>query len=327
MSISVPAIVFAEKNKVEVQDVEIPDPGPDDIGVRTLYSGVSIGTELWILKQIYWDASFPCVSGYQKVGVVDAVGSNVSEYREGDVVFLRTTQFANGIRSSWGGHTGYSVNAAADPYMFKLPDGLDDRLGALLIMAAVGYHGAAEVMPIEAGQWVGVIGVGMIGQFSVQTARLLGAKVIAVDLQDNRLAWARDFADAVIINPQSADVQAEISRHCPDGLDAVIDTSANANIINQSFHWLKNQGRYCFQGYYPNETPLDLLYPHVKELVFYNPTDITPEGAQTCAQNIANGKMEMQALVSRHTALADAPKVYDKLLEDANSEMGIIVEW
>ena len=319
--------MFTEKNKVEIRDIEIPEPGPDEIGVRTLYSGISIGTELWILKQLYWDAEFPCVSGYQKVGVVETVGRDVTNYHSGETVFLRTTKLSGGIRSSWGGHTGYSVMPASDPCMFALPKGLDSRLGSLLVMPAVGYHGAAEVMGIEKETWVAVIGVGMIGQFSAQTAHLLGGKVIAIDLSNERLALAEKHADAIGINPSNADVKSEIEKYCPDGLDAVIDTTANEEIINQSFHWLRNKGNYCFQGYYPEKTSLDLLYPHVKELVFYNPTDITPEGLYACAEYLANGQMEMAALVTRHSPLADAPSVYDRLLEDSNNELGIIVDW
>jgi propanol-preferring alcohol dehydrogenase len=319
--------VFAAKNKVEVRDVKIPDPGPDEIGVRTLYSGISIGTELWILKQRYWDAEFPCVSGYQKVGVVETAGPEVTNYRQGDTVFLRTTKLSGKIRSSWGGHTGYSVMPAADPYMFKLPEGLDCALGSLLVMPAVGYHGAAEVMGIGKGEWVAVIGVGMIGQFSAQTAHLLGGNVIAIDLSDERLALAGRYAGAIEINPSQTDVKSEIERHCPDGLDVVIDTTSNEEIINQSFHWLRQKGKYCFQGYYPDKTALDLLQPHIKELVFYNPTDSSPEGAYACGQHLATGKMEMQAMVSCHTSLTDAPRVYDRLVQDSNSEMGIFIEW
>jgi hypothetical protein len=48
LSITAASIVFAGKNKVEIWIIGIPDPGPDEIGVRTLYSGISIGTKLWI---------------------------------------------------------------------------------------------------------------------------------------------------------------------------------------------------------------------------------------------------------------------------------------
>ena len=84
----------------------------------------------------------------------------------------------------------------------------------------------------------------MIGQFSAQTAMLEGARVIAIDLIDDRLKFAAKYADAVTINPKNIDVEAEIKKLYPDGLDAVIDTSSNTNIINQSFKWLKPKGKY-----------------------------------------------------------------------------------
>ena len=327
MSKTTSAIVFIDKNKVDICDIALPNVGSDEIGVRTLYSGVSIGSELWVLTGKFLDTQYPCVAGYQKVGIVEEVGYAVNNYRLGDIIFLRSTKIASDIFSSWGGHTGYSVVSALAPYMFKLPRGLENHLAALLVLPAVGYHGVAEVMGVEKDQWVAVIGVGMIGQFSAQTAHLLGAKVIAIDLCDDRLLFAQNHANAPGINPSKTDVEAEILRHCRDGLDAIIDTSSNSDIINQSFHWLKNKGRYCFQGYYPEKTSLDLLQPHIKELVFYNPIDSTPEGAYACAQYLAAGKMEMESMVSCRTSLENAPGVYDRLIEEPNSEMSIIVEW
>jgi hypothetical protein len=125
MSIHCRSVVFAGPKKVEIRDIDLPDAEANDVVVRTLYSGISAGTELWILTGRYWNAEFPTLPGYQKVGVVEKVSSNVTGYSVGDVVFLRSTRLAPGVVSHWGGHTEYSVVSADEPEMFKLPEGLD----------------------------------------------------------------------------------------------------------------------------------------------------------------------------------------------------------
>jgi len=321
------AVVFTGPRRVEVETIELPEMGEDEIGVRTLYSGISAGTELWLLTGRYWNAEFPTIPGYQKVGVVEAVGGEVKDYAVGDLVFLRFTRLMPGTVSHWGGHTSYSVISADEPELFKLPDGLDPVEGSLLCMPAVGYHGAAEVMPIREGERVVVIGLGMIGQFSAQTAQLQGASVIGLDLIDSRLDLAARYAGATTINPSRQDASAEIKKLCPDGVDAVIDTSANVDVVNESFEWLRPGGRYCFQGYYPDRTELDLLWPHINEIVMYNPTNCTPEGERQCARYLLEGKMHIKSLISHVVSVDEAPGMYEMLLDRPREAMAVVLDW
>jgi 2-desacetyl-2-hydroxyethyl bacteriochlorophyllide A dehydrogenase len=327
MSINCDCLVFTDKNKTEVRKLTLPDVGKGEIGVKTLYSGVSIGTELWILTGKYWGIKYPNVPGYQKVGRVDKVGAGVTNYQEGDIIFLRTTKIFSNIEPMWAGHTSYSIISADDAYIFKLPEGIEPVEASLLVLPAVGYHGAIEVMPINKNENIAVIGVGMIGQFSAQAAMLAGAKVIAVDILNDRLQFASKYANAATINPAETNVESEIKKLCPNGLDAVIDTSANPKIINESFQWLKTKGKYCFQGYYPNETNVDFLWPHIKELVMYNPTDSTPQGAAKCAQYIADGKMNIKEMITTTISFEQAPELYNKLLSGNKQIMSSVIKW
>src|SRR6266487_4008286 len=80
MSVRAAAIVFAEPGRVEIRPVDIPDVGPDEVGVRTAYSGVSQGTERWLLTGRYnragedVAANYPCYPGYQAAGIVERTG-------------------------------------------------------------------------------------------------------------------------------------------------------------------------------------------------------------------------------------------------------------
>ncbi len=85
-------MVFTAPGKIEVREIELPDMEEEDILIRTLYSGISIGTEGWILMNKYKDVKYPLSSGYQKTGVVEKVGAEVKGVKPGDRMFLRTTR-------------------------------------------------------------------------------------------------------------------------------------------------------------------------------------------------------------------------------------------
>jgi 2-desacetyl-2-hydroxyethyl bacteriochlorophyllide A dehydrogenase len=327
MGIQTRAVVFTKPGEVEVQPIELPEPDPGEVVVRTLFSGISPGTELWSLTGKYWSTVFPTIPGYQKAGVVERVGPKVSNLAEGDVIFLRFSKVPPGTNIEWAGHTGHSVVSADDPEVFRLPEGLAPEQASLLCMVAVGYHGAAEVMPVHTGETVIVIGLGLIGQFSAQTAALRGAKVIAVEPVAGRLALAATYARAVPVNPAKEDPTEAIRALCPDGADAVIDTSANPDAVNASFHWIRDKGRYCLQGYYPGMTSLDLLWPHAKELTFYNPTNVTPEGEKHCAQLLADGTMHLGPMITHVKPAEEAPAMYDMLLNRREEGFGVVLDW
>ncbi len=327
MSISSRAVVFTGPKQVEIRKIKLPELADGDVLVRTLFSGISAGTELWQLTARYFCTKFPIVPGYQKIGVVERVGGKVTNYKAGDRVYLRFTKTEPEDRIEWGGHTELSVIPADEPELFKVPAALDAAQGSLLCIGAVGYHGAAEVMPVAAGEWVIVIGLGMIGQFSAQTAALRGAKVIGVDLLDGRLKLAAELAGAITVNPSKPDIVAVLKQHCPKGADAAIDTTAHVETINDSFKWLRQGGRYCFQAYYPDRTSIDLLEPHIKELVMYNPTNCTVAGEKFSAEAIASGKLRMKELIT-HVVKADkAPGAYEMLLNRRQEAMGVAIDW
>ena len=79
------AVVFPEPKRVEVREMDVPDVAPEQVGIRTTFSGISQGTERWALTGRYghydvdYSAYFPCSPGYQAAGVVEEVGSDVTD--------------------------------------------------------------------------------------------------------------------------------------------------------------------------------------------------------------------------------------------------------
>ena len=315
-------VVFTAPYKVEVWDIEVPEPGPEDLLVRVLYSGISVGTEGWILKNGYKGVTYPLVTGYQHCGVVERVGSKVEGIREGELVFGSHGRLVGDVRSMWAGHLSHAVQAASQ--VIKVPEGVLPEEAALGIMPAVPWHGI-QMTGIDPGDLVVVIGLGLVGQFACQLARTKGGTVIATDILEKRRNLAMECGTDIVLDPRKDDVNAQVKSVKEAGADVIIDTSANADAVNASFEWIRRDGRYCLQGYYSGMTPLDLFLPHVKQITFYNPTGY--EGVPTMFSYIAKGSVQAKPLITHYIAAEEAPKAYDLMLNSPQEAVGMVLRW
>jgi 3-hydroxyethyl bacteriochlorophyllide a dehydrogenase len=115
------AVVFTAPNTVEYRPVTCPEPGPRDVVVRVTHSWISNGTEGSYLRgeRIAGDTArragdpwpFPIVAGYQKVGLVEWIGEQVTDIVVGETVFSAMGR-VEGMFSSLGGHVSPSVRAS-----------------------------------------------------------------------------------------------------------------------------------------------------------------------------------------------------------------------
>ncbi len=314
-------VVFTGPEQVEVRDVDLPKPGPKDVLIKVLYSGVSIGTEGWILKNGYKGVTYPLVTGYQHCGVAEQVGAEVADFREGDLVYCGSSR-VEGIRPMWAGHVSYSVQDAAG--LIKVPAKVLPEEAALGVMPAVPWHGI-QMTGINPGDLVVVVGLGLVGQFAVQLARTKGATVIATEVLEKRRELARQCGAEFVLDPRTEDVDARVKAVKPAGADVIIDTSANASAVNASFEWIRRDGRYCLQGYYSGLTCLDLFLPHVKQMTFINPTGF--EGIATMFDYIDRGLIQAKPLITHCFDGEDAAHAYDLMLRAPQETVGIVLRW
>lgn len=141
------AVVFRSPNEVAFQDVTCPDPKEDQVVVRVTHSWISNGTEGSYLRgeRIDGDTAwregdshpFPIVAGYQKVGLVDWVGSEIDDLKKGDSVFVTVSE-VDGMFEPRGGHVSPSVSGRGA--VLKLPPRSDLLAYAGLALTEVGYN-------------------------------------------------------------------------------------------------------------------------------------------------------------------------------------------
>ena len=289
MSQTVKGVIARSKGaEVELVDVVVPDPGPNDVIVRVQACGVC-HTDL-----AYRDGGindeYPFLLGHEAAGVVETVGDRVSHVAEGDYVVLNWRAVCGECRACKRGQLEYCFNPHNASKPMTLTDGTeltpalgigafidktlvhegqctqvdpsaDPAVAGLLgcgVMAGIGA--AINTGKVTRGQSVAVIGCGGVGVAAIAGARLAGAcEIIAVDIDDTKLEWAKDFGATHTVNSASSDPVGAIRELTGGfGADVVIDAVGRPETYEQAFYARDLAGTVVLVGVPTPEMRLEL---------------------------------------------------------------------
>lgn len=334
MSKQAPAVVFVEPNRVELWDMEIAEPGPLDVGIRTVFSGISQGTERLSLSGLYNQMGeniptfYPCSPGYQAAGVIDIVGEKVRDLKVGDLVFAQGTRFSD---TSWkypgpcmASHAGYIV--AHRDSVTPLPPDVDMAGASLYQMAAVSFHGT-RLANISAGELVVVLGQGVIGQMSAQAARLKGARVITADIIPLRVELSGRYSSDRAVNVAEENITDVVLTESLAGADVVIDTTGSARLVAQCVELVRREGRICLQGYYPEKVTFDFHSTHLKRLTVVFPCGWDNEEQTHLSEHLLAGRIKISPLITHRVPYREAAQAYKWIMEEPEQSLGIVLDW
>ncbi|WP_295045104.1 alcohol dehydrogenase AdhP [uncultured Paracoccus sp.] len=277
MAKTMKAAVVREFGKpLTIDEVPIPEPGPGQIQVAIKASGVC-HTDLhaaegdWPVRP-----NPPFIPGHEGVGFVSAVGAGVRHVKEGDRVGVPWLYSACGFcKHCLGGwetlcesqqNTGYSVNGGfaeyvvADPnYVGHLPGNVDFAEIAPVLCAGVTVYKGLKVTETKPGDWVVISGVGGLGHMAVQYAKAMGMKVAAVDIDEGKLALARELGATVTVNAMTEDPVARIRKETDGGAQGVLVTAVSPKAFQQAVGMVGRGGTVALNGLPPGDFPLDIF--------------------------------------------------------------------
>jgi S-(hydroxymethyl)mycothiol dehydrogenase len=267
MTVKVRGVVAARKGApVELTTVLVPDPGPGEALVRVQACGVC-HTDLHYREGGIGE-DFPYLLGHEAAGVVEAVGGDVTDVAPGDFVILNWRAVCGECRACQRGRPWYCFNTHNAKQKMTLADGtpLSPALGigafadktlvaagqctkvnpaiapatAGLIGCGVmaGIGAAINTAGVTRGDSVAVIGCGGVGDAALLGAWLAGAKtIIAVDVDDRKLEWAKDFGATHTINSRNIDPVEGIRELTGGfGADVVIEAIGRPQTYEQAFN-------------------------------------------------------------------------------------------
>jgi len=252
------AVVTSFGAPLEIQDREIPEPGPGEVLVRIEASGLC-HTDIhaahgdWPVKP-----TPPFVPGHEGVGIVEKLGTGVTERHVGERVALPWLGYACGTcRHCIGGwetlclnqrNTGYSIDGgfaeyavASAAFATPVPEGVSSRDAAALTCAGVTTFKAVKVAHVQPGDTVAIFGVGGLGHLALQYARISGALTVAVDITDDKLAMARDLGADHLVDVRQGDPAEAIQRL--GGADVAVALAVSSESFDQAYRSLRRGGR------------------------------------------------------------------------------------
>lgn len=266
MSQQVRGVVARGKGQpVGIETVTIPDPGPGEAVVRIQACGVC-HTDLHYRKGAIND-DFPFLLGHEAAGIVEAIGDSVTNVVPGDYVVLAWRAPCGTCRSCRRGRPWYCFDSANAAQPMTLSDGtaLSPALGigafvektlvaasqavkidprarpeaAGLIGCGVmaGFGAAVNTGAVGRGDTVAVFGCGGVGDAAIAGAAIAGARtIIAVDLDDRKLEWARRFGATDVVNAGATDpVEAVRALTGGFGADVVVEAVGRPETYRQAF--------------------------------------------------------------------------------------------
>ena len=298
-------------------------PQANEIKTRTIYSGVTNGTERNnMLGGNYSrpDHELPSNEGYQSVGEVIALGPDVSDLSLGDLVFIGAH---SGTQRSPAGHVEF-VTIAEDDLVLKLPDDIDPVHAALFGMGGVAMRSCRNA-ELRMGDRVLVVGgAGCIGQMAAQIATVMGAGVTIGDVAGRRL----ELAHAICAAEEVVDVSGDgWDRDIGEGaFDAVIDFAGVPGMEDKLIMSVRLQGRVILvAGRW--EVNYTFRTGQGQEITIKQNSHFDRDDLQNLCRLVGRGLVQIAPLIQDVLPSAEAPRIYATLRDDSSQLMGTVFEW
>ncbi|MCG7387940.1 alcohol dehydrogenase AdhP [Pantoea sp. ACRSB] len=269
------AVVKAFGEPLIIEQVPVPEVGPGQVLVKIAATGVC-HTDLhaaegdWPVKP-----TLPFIPGHEGVGEVVAKGPDVTHLKLGDRVGIPWLYSACGhcehCLDSWETlclsqkNAGYSVNGSFAEYCLAdanyvgiLPDNVGYAEIAPILCAGVTVYKGLKMTDTRPGQWVVISGIGGLGHMAVQYAVAMGLNVAAVDIDDEKLAFAQRLGASVVVNARNED-PAQVFRNAFGGAHGVLVTAVSPKAFEQAIGTLRRGGTMVLNGLPPGKFDLSIF--------------------------------------------------------------------
>jgi len=330
-------IVFTEVGKAEYQEFEVPPLKDDQVLVKVKYTLISAGTEKSVLRgdpNSAASSGFPRLEGYSAVGIVEKTGAKVVSVSVGDRVFVE-----------YGGHKSHIVKSVKQVY--KIFDTVSFEEAVFTKVASFPLAAVRRSM-LEIGESVVIVGLGMLGLFGVQFAKISGGMpVIAVGNRDIRRQKAADFGAHYVFSPDDPDLTKKIQeitqrKSLIKGANVVIETSGSEDGLIKCLEYTATRGRVMLNGcnrvmtkpidfyQYVHKKGVNLIGVHGQTRLPYNsaPGNWTAKRDYfTVLGLLEDGRLDAKSMISEYASPYDCTEVYDRLLHDRNFPLGVMFDW
>lgn len=265
-----------------LSDVAMPVPGPGELLVKVAACGVC-HTDVhavdgdWPVKP-----KLPFIPGHEVVGHVAALGSGVTNFKEGDAVGVAWLHDACGACEYCGTgwetlcasqhNTGYSVNGGYAEYMIanasyavRVPAALNLIEAAPILCAGVTTYKGIKETDTRPGDWIAISGLGGLGHVAVQYAKAMGLHVLAIDVSEDKLTLARKLGADLALNASAPELVGDVAKTI-GGVHGALVTAVSPPAFAQCLALLRPKGTMSLVGLPPGSFPLPIFDVVLKRL-------------------------------------------------------------
>jgi len=361
--------ILIKKGKAIVDEIPAPMVSSGNILVKVAYSCISAGTEMVgikssgqtiiqralrqpqnikkglnmikqkgilktknVLKSTF-ESGTP--TGYSASGTVVEVGAQIKDIKIGDLVACAGAGYAN--------HAEY-IEVPRN-LVVKIPKDLCFKKASTVTLGSIAMQGVRRA-EVKLGENIAIIGMGILGQLASQMVTAAGARVIAIDLDDRRLAITQTNGAKHILNPTKEDIVDEVIKITEGyGVDSVIITAATSSNepLAQAFQMCRKKGRVILVGVVGMEINREDMYK--KELDFYISTSYCPgrydgidypyhyvrwtenRNMQEYLKMLSEGKIKLNNTIEKVYEIEEATKAYQEFEKEENKPLIILLKY
>jgi len=345
-------VVFTGERELELMEFPDPTPGPGEVVLEMKASGMC-GSDLHQYRRSRSGGSSgglpvnpdPVIAGHEPCGIVAAVGPGVGEAQAtpGQRVMVhhyKGCTVCGHCRSGWsqlcqeepvkvygnnahGGHAPYLKVPAFT--LVPLLDELSFVTGAAISCGTGTAYGALRRLKLSGNDTIAIFGQGPVGLSATQLAKAMGARVIALDIGEERLARARAFGADETVNPRSNDPVGAIKDLTHGyGAETTLDTSGTPEGRIAAVRAAKVWGTTCFVGERNNVTidvSPDMLR---KQLTIVASWTFSSIGQAECARFVSDRGIDVEGLFTESWRLDQAEEAY-KLFDTQTTGKGVFL--
>ncbi|WP_416139208.1 zinc-dependent alcohol dehydrogenase family protein [Halomonas sp. HK25] len=339
------AIVFFGEKKLGVVEYPDPIPGPNDVIVKIKASGMC-GTDLHQYRGDSRSEDQLIIAGHEPCGVIEKVGEGVlpHEARIGDRVVVHHydgCRVCNSCRSGWtqlcgtehkitfgvsGGHGAHAQFMKVPAHsLIKIPNSLSFKAGAAVACGTGTAYGAIKRLDLKGGETIAIFGQGPVGLSGTMFAKAMGARVIALDVSEERLELAKKFGADVLVNPAKEDpVKAikSVTRR-GEGADKSMECSSNSDARRQSVESLCRWGTACLVGVY-GKIEFDVIETIQRMKTVVGSQTFSKSMLDDCANFVVENGVDVEGLFTHEFRIDQAEEAYE-LFDSGKMGKGVFV--
>ncbi len=342
-------VFLVEANRFEFKDTPMPTIGVDDVLIKI--TDVTIcGSDAHFFEDPTYGGMIvppilPIVLGHECAGIVEEVGEGVTHIKKGDRVAVEPGAGCGKCKYCLTGHYNLCRDMdfmAAPPFnrgalsryvshparmVFKLPENVTNREGALIEPLAVGMY-SVDRSGAKLGMKAVVLGCGTIGLMVIASLKSMGVRdIIAVDLFDLRLENARKMGASDTINSKNEDlIKKVLSLTDGEGADLVYETAGSSKTAEMTIDLVRPGGKIVMVGNVHGKTPFRFIEANNKEvdiLSVFRYVNIYPMAINA----VSNGLINIADVISKVFKFEQTQEAFECAINEKDTIIKVLIEF